>query len=52
VVKKSTCQCRKKKLWLPKKKAGRGINEAFGINRYELLYIKQANNEDLLYTAQ
>ena len=28
-----------------------GINQEFGINRYKLLYIKQINNKDLLYST-
>ena len=33
------------------KRRGRGINQEFRINRYTLLYIKQINNEDLLYST-
>ena len=28
-----------------------GINQEFGINVYTLLYIKQINNKDLLYST-
>ena len=42
----------KTNLWLPKGKVGGGrINQEFGINRYTLLYIKQINNKDLLYST-
>ena len=27
----------------------KGINQEFGINRYKVPYIKEINNEDLLY---
>ena len=30
---------------------GREINSEFGMNRYTLLYIKQINNKDLLYST-
>ena len=30
---------------------GGGINQEFGINKYTLLYIKQINNKDLLYST-
>ena len=30
---------------------GVGINQEFGINIYALLYIKQVNNKDLLYST-
>ena len=32
-------------------KVGGGINQEFGINIYTLLYIKQINNKDLLYST-
>ena len=35
---------------LPKEKGG-GINWAFGINIYTLLYVKQIANKDLLYST-
>ena len=38
-------------LWLPKGKSRGGINWEFGINRYILLYIKQINNKDPLYST-
>ena len=28
-----------------------GVNKEFGINRYTLLYVKQMNNKDLLYST-
>ena len=31
---------------------GRGLDWKFWINRYTLLYIKQINNKDLLYTTE
>ena len=45
---------RKQNLWLPKRIAGEGveINQEFGINRYTLLYIKQLNNKELLYSTR
>ena len=30
---------------------GNNKNQGFGINRYTLLYIKQVNNKDLLYST-
>ena len=30
---------------------GEGINLKFGINMYTLLYVKQINNKDLLYST-
>ena len=42
----------KTNLWLPKGKGGGGgINQEFGINTCTLLYIKQVNNKDLLYST-
>ena len=38
-------------LWLPKGEGEEGINQKSGINRYTLLYIKQLNSKDLLYSA-
>ena len=32
------------------RRLGEGINWEFGINRYTLLYIKEINNNDLLYS--
>ena len=32
-------------------KEGGGINQGFRINRYILLYTKQINNKDLLYST-
>ena len=32
-------------------KRGEGINYEFGIRRYTLLYIKQINDKDLLYST-
>ena len=34
-----------------KGEGGTGINQAFGINIYTLLYIKQMTNKDLLYST-
>ena len=40
------------KLMVTKGERGWGeINQEFGINRYTLLYIKQINNKDLLYST-
>ena len=44
-------QTQKTNLWLQRKKGGEGINQEFGINRYTLLYIKQRNSKDLLYST-
>ena len=44
-------QTQKISLWLPKGKAGLGINQEVGINYYTLLNIKQITNEDLLYST-
>ena len=42
---------KKKKNMVPKRKKGEGrVNQEFEINRYTLLYIKQVNNKDLLYS--
>ena len=30
----------------------RGIKQEYGINRYTLLYIKQVNNRNILYSAR
>ena len=38
------------KVLLPKVKAGVGINQELGINRYTLLYIKEKNNKAVLYS--
>ena len=43
-------QAQKTNLWLQKGKGGE-INWEYGINRYTLLYIKQINNKDLLYST-
>ena len=40
----------KTNLWLPKGKVG-GSGKLGGINRYALLYIKEINNKDLLYST-
>ena len=40
----------KKQTWLPKGRGGR-INQESGIIIYTLLYIKQVNNKDLLYST-
>ena len=41
----------KTNLWLPNRKGSEGgINQEFRISRYKLLYIKQVNNKDLLYS--
>ena len=46
-------QTQKTNLWLPKEKGvGGGINQEFGISRYKLLYIKQINNNVLLYSTR
>ena len=44
-------QTQKTNLQLPKVKGEGGINQEFGINRYTLLYIKQVNNKDLLFST-
>ena len=36
------------KFMVTKGKAGGGVNQEYGINRYTLLSIKQINNKDLL----
>ena len=41
----------RKKLMIIKGESGGGINQEFGINIYILLYIKQINNKDLLYST-
>ena len=42
----------KTNLWLPKGKGSEGgINQEFWISRHKLLYIKQINNEVLLYST-
>ena len=41
---------RENKLMVTKWEGGQ-INQEFGINRYTLLYIKQINNKDLLYST-
>ena len=45
-------QTQKTNFQLPKGKAGGGTNQAFGINIYTLLYIKQITNKDLPYCAE
>ena len=45
-------QTQKTNLWLPKWKAGGGINEQFTINTDTLLYVKQKINRDLLYSTE
>ena len=42
-------QTPKANLYLPKEKRGQGINQEYGITG--LLYIKQINNKDLLYST-
>ena len=44
-------QTYKTNLWLPKRKARKGINEEYGINSYIPLYIKYISNKDLLYST-
>ena len=46
-------EAQKTNLWLPKKNWGwrREINQESEINIYILLYIKQINNKDLLYST-
>ena len=39
------------KLMVTKGERGGGINQEFGINIYTLLYIKQTNNKDPLYST-
>ena len=39
----------KTNLWLPQGMGGR-VNQELGINIYTVLYIKQINNKDLLYS--
>ena len=41
----------KTNLWLPKGNGEGGINLEFGINRYTLLYTKQINKKDPLYST-
>ena len=43
-------QTQKTNLQLSKRKRGE-INQEFKISRYKLLYIKQINNKDLLYST-
>ena len=44
-------QTQKTNLWLPKGKVGGGINKEFGMKTYTIIYIKQINNKDLLYST-
>ena len=45
-------QTQKTNLGLPKGKGGKGgINYEFGVNRYTVLYAKQINNKNLLYST-
>ena len=49
---KQTHRHRKQTYGYQRGKAGEGgINQEFGIKRYTLLYIKQINNKDLLYST-
>ena len=49
---KTGSQIQKTNLWLPNGRGkGRRTNQEFAINRYKLLYIKQINNNDLLYST-
>ena len=51
IKQKQTHRHRKKIYGYQRGKGGGGINWEFGINRYTLLYIKQVNNKDLLYST-
>ena len=42
----------RKQTWLPRGKGPGGTNYEFAINRYTLLYIKQINDKDILYSTR
>ena len=50
IKQKWTLRCSKQTYSYQKGKWRGGINEQSGVNRHTLLYIKQINNNDLLYS--
>ena len=51
VYKKQTRRHRKQIMVMKGEKGGDEINQAFGINRYTVLYIKQITNKDLWFST-